>query len=577
MTQSSTPSAEEDEPLKSGFKLVLKNDPNTVYETDQHEFVLGRSEQCEIVIDDPHISRVQARIRFESNRYYIENLGQNPTLVNGIPATDQLLKNGDEINMGTTNLWFQAAQPIEESLQPAVSDDKTVIFVSTPDQTLGPRLVLTTDTGVTKTYPLGKDRLYMGRSDEADVYLADASVSRKHGLIELRDNGYYARNLSQTNPLLLNDEILSENRLYSGDHLRIGAYFLTFISDRPEDAKPAKEKIVTKEKGPGWALWLAVGCLLLIVASFIFYRHVYHPWRSNRNLTAIAEQVAAGDYQKTQDTLKQLLTKGLTPESGRKAKELLSQTVLAIAQQQAEAGKLPEAQQYLIAHLKEYGSGKEADILWEHLDMYRVEIARTLEAAAHYQAALGEYAAVREDSPFYSRAQQGIRRIWLESQQGQRRHQNLAQQLQEADRHFRAKRYLTPVNNNAYAVYQSVLAIEPDNPVALERIEQMLSFYRKYGEDYFNKENWRSALTYFERYNFIAPDSPDIQQKINICRAKLTTSQSNRRQSQGKSSTPEKSREQVKQLLEESGVESSRIIQFLFEEQSGEKDSEKPW
>ena len=154
---------------------------------------------------------------------------------------------------------------------------------------------------------------------------------------------------------------------------------------------------------------------------------------------------------------------------------------------------------------------------------------------------------------------------------------NLAQLLQEADLHFRAKRYLTPVINNAYSVYQAILATETDNPVALERIEQMKSFYRKYGERHFKKENWRQALIYFERYHFIAPDSPDIQQKINICRAKLATSNPKRRQSRGKSATPKKSREQVKQLLEESGVDSSRIIQFLFEEQSGETDSEKPW
>ena len=563
--------------MKSGFKLVLKNGANTVYESDQPEFVLGRSDQCEIVIKDPHISRVQARIRLEDYRYYIENLGRNPIHVNGLPTSGQFLIEGDEITLGTTNLRFQTEPGFDDEPQPMVFDDQTIAISSLPDQVLGPRLALTADTGETITYPLSKGRLSIGRSEDADIDLKDPSVSRQHGLIELRDNGYYARNLSQTNPLLLNDEILSENRIYSGDHIRIGSYFLTFISDRPEDAKPAKEKIVTKNKGPGWVLWLAAACLLLIFSVLIVYRQVYHPWKINRNLNSIAEQVAAGDYQTAQDTLKHLLTKGLTPASGRKAKELLSQTVLASVQQLAAAGKLPEAQHYLIDHLREYGGGAEAKILWEQLDKYRVEIARALEAAAKYQAALGQYAAVREDSPFYSRAQQGIRRIWLESQQGQRRHQNLAQQLQEADRHFRAKRYLTPVNSNAYAVYQSVLAIEPNNSVALERIEQMKAFYRSYGERYFNKENWRRALTYFERHDFIAPDTPGIQQKINICRAQLTTSKSNRRQSQGKSSAPEKSREQVKQLLEESGVESSHIIQFLFEEQSGETDSEKPW
>jgi len=563
--------------LNSGFKLVLKNGANTVYETDQREFMLGRSDQCEIVIKDPHISRVQARIRFEDYRYYIENLGRNPVQVNGLPTSGQFLNEGDEITLGTTNLRFQTEQGFDDEPQPMVFDDQTIAISSLPDQVLGPRLALTADTGETITYPLSKGRLFIGRAEDADIDLKDPSVSRKHGLIELRDNGYYARNLSQTNPLLLNDEILSENRIYSGDHIRIGSYFLTFISDRPEDAKPAKEKIVTKIKGPGWALWLAAACLLLIFSFLIVYRQVYHPWKINRNLNSIAEQVAAGDYQTAQDILKRLLTKGLRPASGRKAKKLLSQTVLASVQQLAAAGKLPEAQHYLIDHLREYGGGSEAKILWEQLDMYRVQIAQSLEAAAKYQAALGQYAAVREDSPSYSHAQQGIRRIWLQSQQDQRRHQNLAQQLQEADRHFRAKRYLTPVNNNAYSVYQSVLAIKPDNAVALERIEQMKAFYRSHGERYFNEENWRRALTYFERHDFIAPDTPDIQQKINICRAKLATSKSKHRQSQGKSSAPEKSREQVKQLLEESGVESSHIIQFLFEEQRGETDSEKPW
>ena len=105
----------------------------------------------------------------------------------------------------------------------------------------------------------------------------------------------------------------------------------------------------------------------------------------------------------------------------------------------------------------------------------------------------------------------------------------------------------------------------------------MKSFYRNYGERHFKKENWRDALTYFERYNFIGPESPDIQQKIDICRAKLAISKPKGRQSRGKSSTPEKSREEVQQLLDESGVESSRIIKFLFGEPSDKTDSEKPW
>jgi pSer/pThr/pTyr-binding forkhead associated (FHA) protein len=563
--------------LEMRFKLFSEDDTGTVYETAQPEFVLGRSLDCEIVINDPHISRIQARVRLEGNRFFMENAGQNPVQINGLPITGQYLNDGDQITLGTTTLRFQTDPPFDIAPRPMALDEQTVALAALPDQVLGPRLVLTTDTAETRTYAIDKPRIIVGRSEEADIHLPDSSVSRRHGMIEQRGNEYYVKNLSQTNPLLINDETVSETRLYSGDHLRLGTFFLTFISDRAEDAKPVEEKIITQQKGPGWVLWLTAACLLLTAGSYLFYRHAYYPWKINRSLDAVAEQIGAADYQTAHESLSRLLAEDLPADADHRAKELLAQTVLAIGQKKAEDGDLLAARQILIDYLKEYGGGQEADELWEHLDRYRVESAGRLENASKYQAALGMYAAVREDSSYYARAQQGIRRIWLESQKEQRRHQNLAQLLQEADRHFKAKRFLTPVNNNAYSVYQAVLTEDPGNPTALERIEQMKAFYRKHGESNFTRGSWSRALTYFERYNFISPDSPEIQQKITICRSKLGNAAENRRQSPGKSSTSAKSREHVEQLLKESGVDSSRIIQFLYEDKGGEMDSEKPW
>ena len=314
------------------FKLLCPDDPNTQYETDQQAFALGRSEECEIVIDDPHISRVQARVRLEGSRFYIENTGRNPVQINGVPTTGQFLEEGDYLTLGTTQLRFQAERPFDETPHPLEVDQQTIAVGSLPDQVLGPRLVLTTDAGETKTYPIHKAQLVIGRSEDVDIDLPDPSVSRRHGVIELRGNDYFVKNVSQTNPLLLNDEVVSENRLFSGDHIRVGPFFLTFISDRPEDAKPVEEKIITRKKGPGWALWLSAACLLLIFGSYLFYRHAYYPWQVNRNLDSIAELIAASEYQEAQETLKHLLTEELPPDSSRRARELLAQSVLAIAQ-----------------------------------------------------------------------------------------------------------------------------------------------------------------------------------------------------------------------------------------------------
>jgi hypothetical protein len=48
--------------VRPSFKLIQKTDPRTFYETQQENFLLGKSEACGMVITDPHISDVQARV-----------------------------------------------------------------------------------------------------------------------------------------------------------------------------------------------------------------------------------------------------------------------------------------------------------------------------------------------------------------------------------------------------------------------------------------------------------------------------------------------------------------------------------
>jgi pSer/pThr/pTyr-binding forkhead associated (FHA) protein len=65
------------------FKLIQKTNPGHYYETQKEDFLVGKSKQCEIIIVDPHISDVQAKVRTKNNRYFIKNLGQDPISVNG--------------------------------------------------------------------------------------------------------------------------------------------------------------------------------------------------------------------------------------------------------------------------------------------------------------------------------------------------------------------------------------------------------------------------------------------------------------------------------------------------------------
>ncbi len=561
------------------FKLIQKNNPKHCYETQKKDFLVGKSNQCEIVIVDPHISDVQAKVGTKNDKYFIKNVGQNPISINGHETGGQFLNNGDEIALGKTRFFVELSKKGHPVSNDIPMEAKTLVLDSPSEETLGPRLVCTTSSGKSRIIPLKMKKLIIGRSNEATLKLIHPSISRKHCVIEKHKYGYVARNISTTNPLYLNDHNITEKRLYSGDQLRLGTFSLTFISDEKTDARQQTQKIITKKVRSTRGVWLAA-MLIIIFSGYLLYVHAYMPWQIQKKLDTVAGQIELGDYEPARDTLVYLLHTNLSPESAQNAKDLLAQITLAITQNKAENENIDQAKKYLKAYLAEHGSGKEAEPLWDRLDYYRLSLGEHLESANKHQSALREYSSIREDSLYFEEAQKAIRRIWLAYQQKNRQQQSVAELLKDAEAHFLARRYLTPVNKNAYAAYQAILAVKPGHARALQRIEQIKTFYREHGEGNFAKGNWSKALYYFERYSIIDPESPAIKSKISACRQKLVTARKQGRNSDGTvvdDKQQNEKREEIQRLLEESGTESSRIMKYLFEEQEGEKKSDTPW
>jgi Protein of unknown function (DUF3662)/FHA domain len=75
---------------------------------DQGVTVIGRSSGCDIVVDDPNVSRRHAEIRRLGAGYSLVDLGStNGTEVNGQRVGETSLMNGDVIGVGTTRLTFE--------------------------------------------------------------------------------------------------------------------------------------------------------------------------------------------------------------------------------------------------------------------------------------------------------------------------------------------------------------------------------------------------------------------------------------------------------------------------------------
>jgi hypothetical protein len=75
---------------------------------DRNVTVIGRSSGCDVVIDDPNVSRRHAEIRRLGDGYSLVDLDStNGTEVNGQRVGETSLMNGDVIGVGTTRLTFE--------------------------------------------------------------------------------------------------------------------------------------------------------------------------------------------------------------------------------------------------------------------------------------------------------------------------------------------------------------------------------------------------------------------------------------------------------------------------------------
>lgn len=101
----------EDEPQAKVSAPVLKR---AILEFDGKRFpidsaqaVVGRSKQCDVVVNDSNISRRHAELTLEDDSWYIADLGSlNGVEVNGCRVEREKLSSGDELVLGTTKIAF---------------------------------------------------------------------------------------------------------------------------------------------------------------------------------------------------------------------------------------------------------------------------------------------------------------------------------------------------------------------------------------------------------------------------------------------------------------------------------------
>ncbi|CAN5539175.1 hypothetical protein BH10ACT11_BH10ACT11_19850 [soil metagenome] len=80
-----------------------------------------------------------------------------------------------------------------------------------------------------ESFPVEGDRLSIGRTPDAALFLDDVTVSRNHALLVRREDGIYVDDLGSLNGTYVNRRRIESQLLSDGDEIQIGKYKLSYL------------------------------------------------------------------------------------------------------------------------------------------------------------------------------------------------------------------------------------------------------------------------------------------------------------------------------------------------------------
>jgi pSer/pThr/pTyr-binding forkhead associated (FHA) protein len=94
----------------------------------------------------------------------------------------------------------------------------------------GAALVIRTGGGrAGESFSIDEERVSIGRSPDAGVFLDDVTVSRNHALLVRRRDGLYIDDLGSLNGTYVNRRRIESHRLGDGDEIQVGKYKLSYL------------------------------------------------------------------------------------------------------------------------------------------------------------------------------------------------------------------------------------------------------------------------------------------------------------------------------------------------------------
>jgi pSer/pThr/pTyr-binding forkhead associated (FHA) protein len=110
-----------------------------------------------------------------------------------------------------------------------------------------PVLIVVKGPAKDKVFSLGTNLITVGRGEDADIRLPDdKSISRIHLNLRLAGNNRYVLSNRSDNGTIVNDKLVDEKELASGDRIRIGDVYVLEFSDGSKPVSVPKPSLFKK-------------------------------------------------------------------------------------------------------------------------------------------------------------------------------------------------------------------------------------------------------------------------------------------------------------------------------------------
>jgi pSer/pThr/pTyr-binding forkhead associated (FHA) protein len=195
------------------LKLRFKNNKHNAVWLVEPKVVLGRGSQNDLIITDDSVSDIHAEIRVDhENLTLVRRSAKGILSLNGKPVEKGArVKANDLITVGTIDL--QVVDPKQESrkVEPTV--------VRTDESATSWGLKANHSALANRVFTLKTENI-VGRSNDCDITLAAAHLSRRHAKLMVKEGLLYVKDLGSSNGTYLNGKRVTEARVKRGDDLR---------------------------------------------------------------------------------------------------------------------------------------------------------------------------------------------------------------------------------------------------------------------------------------------------------------------------------------------------------------------